>query len=68
MKVVLNICNLSDRPIRFLQIFVDKLSDGYNVKMVIKTLFMNRFYFFLAKIHDLVNLNIRKKCKYILLL
>ena len=43
MKVVLNIFNLSDRPVRFLQIFFDTLLDGYNVEILIKTLFMNRF-------------------------
>ena len=37
MKVVLNIFNLFDKPIRLLQTFFDELSDGYNVEMLIKT-------------------------------
>ena len=36
MKVVLNIFNLSDNPVRLLQIFFHELSDGYNVEMLIK--------------------------------
>ena len=43
MKVVLNIFNLSDRPLRFLQIFFDKLSEGYNIDILIKSIFMNPF-------------------------
>ena len=38
----LNIFNLFDRLVRLLQIFFDELSDGYNVEMLIKTLFMNQ--------------------------
>ena len=69
MKVVLNIFNLSDKPARLLQIFFDELSDGYNVEMLLKTLFMNRSKQNLLKfVLDSVNLNIRKECKYIFVL
>ena len=50
MKVVLNIFNLSDKPVRLLQSFFVELSDGYNIEMLIKTSFTNRFKHFLAKI------------------
>ena len=43
MKVVINIFNLSDKPVRLLHIFFDELSDGYNVEMSMKTLFMSSF-------------------------
>ena len=36
MKVVLYIFNLSDRLVRLLKIFTDKLSNRYNVEMLIK--------------------------------
>ena len=41
MKIVLNIFNLSDRPVRLLQIFFDALLDRYNVEILINILFMN---------------------------
>ena len=54
MKAVLNRLNLSDKPIR--------LSDEYNAKMSIKTLFMNRFIYFLLKFPlTLLNLNLGKE-------
>ena len=31
-----NIFNVSDRPVRLLQIFIDKLSHGYNVEVLRK--------------------------------
>ena len=65
MKVVLNIFNLSDKPVRLLQIFFDELSDGYNVEIIITSFFFNQFLL-LKFLHDVVKLNIRKECKYIL--
>ena len=67
MKAVLNFFNLSDKLVRLLQIFFDELSDGYNIEMLIKTLIMNLLKLFLLQfLLDLVNLNIRKECKYLL--
>ena len=60
MTVVKNIFNLSDKPIRLLQIFFDKLSDRYNVEILINTLKKN---FWLKFLQDLVTLNIRKECQ-----
>ena len=37
----LNIFNLSDKPVRLLQIFFDELSDRRNVEMLITILFMD---------------------------
>ena len=64
MKVVLNIFNLFDKPVKIVANFFD----GYNVEMLIKTLFMNELNFSGLKFLDLFNLNITKECTDILLL
>ena len=40
MKVIPNIF----KPVGMLKIFFEELLDGYNVEMLIKTSFMNRFF------------------------
>ena len=50
MKVALNIFNLSDRPLRLLQIFFDKLLHGYNVEII---LFYSIIFFKHANISEL---------------
>ena len=50
MKVVLNVFDISDKLVRLLQKNFDELSDGCNVEMLIKTVFMNRFKLKFAKI------------------
>ena len=50
MKVILNIVNWSDKPVRLLQIFSDELSDRYNIELLITALFMNWLQKLCAKI------------------
>ena len=65
MKVVIDMFNLSDGLVRLLQIFIHELLDGYNVKMLIKTLFMNWLKKFLQFLLDLENFILRKVYEYI---